>query len=180
MQKKIICLLTILFLNLNICFASEDFNEYLKTLKFNVGKAWIAPVYTNHYTADVRFKIYKDGTIKDIKLVKSSTKEKMDNAAVNSIKNLYKQNPLPNFYKSNFIDVTVRLSNYLPQDLRNPNIAYKTNNIPLNDLIPISEKKVKFKKVIFSEYFQGESNYKDNMKELELNLSIQRALKKVN
>ena len=180
MINKIFCLFIVLFLSLNSCFASNDFNDYLKTLKFNVGKVWKAPVYKTQHTADVRFKVYKDGTIKDVKLVKSSTKEKMDILAVNSIRNLYKQNPLPSFYKSNYIDVTVSLSNYMPNDLRNPNIASKTSNIPLNDLIPISEKNVRFKKVIFLELFQGESNYKDNMKDLELNLSIQKALKQMN
>ena len=84
---------------------------------------------------------------------------------------------LPSFYSADFIVVTVALTNFVYEDLRNPNIYQKTKNIKQNSIMPVSTKCVKIKKVVYLESFlEGESNYHDNMKSLVLNREIQKAL----
>lgn len=175
--KRLLIIFILIISGTNV-YAAEDFTDYIKTLKLQVDKAWNAPVYYLRHTSDVYFRIHKDGTISDIKVVKSSKVPQLDKKAVTAIKNMPKQDKLPSFYSSDYIEVTVGLTNYIYEDMRNPNLYQKKKNIKQNDLIPVSTKCVKIKKVVYSESFlNGKSNYQDKMKDLVLNLEIQKALK---
>ena len=58
-------------------------------------------------------------------------------------------------------------------------VYQKKKNIRQNDLIPVNTKRVKFVKVVYDEFFvHGESNYQNNMKNLVLNLDIQKAMRR--
>lgn len=177
-MKKITALIFLILITfLGSSSKAEDFNDYLKTLKFQVDKSWNAPVYYQRHTADVYFKVNKDGSVSDVKLAKTSKVPQLDKRAVASIKNMNKLNALPSFYTSDYIEIIVGLTNYIYEDLRNPNIYQKKKNIAQNNLIPVSTKRVKIKKVVYKELFEGESNYQDNMKNLVLNLDIQKAMR---
>lgn len=178
MIKKFLILILCLFVFQGCALATEDFNDYLKNLKFEVDRVWKAPIYYLRHTTDVYFRVHKDGTISNIKIAKKSDVPQLDAKALEAIKNLPKQAVLPSFYSADFIEVTVSLTNFVYEDLRNPNIYQKSKNIKQNNLIPVSTKCVKIKKVVYLESFlDGESNYHDNMKTLVLNREIQKALK---
>lgn len=178
MIKRILLLVAILFIATSPSFAIDDFNDYLKKLKLEVDKAWNAPVYYQRHTTDVSFDLNNDGTISNIKVSKSSGVPQLDKKAVEAIKNMPKQAKLPDFYSENLIKVTVGLTNYIYEDMKNPNLYQKKKNIKMNPAMPVSTKCVKIKKVVYLESFlQGESNYQDKMKSLVLNREIQKALK---
>lgn len=178
MIKRILIILFMIFsIPLNVK-ATDDFNDYIKKLKLEVDKAWNAPVYYQRHTTDVAFDLNKDGTISNIKVAKSSGVPQLDKKAVETIKNMPKQAKLPEFYTEKLIKVTVSLTNYIYEDMRNPNLYQKKSNLKQNPAMPVSTKCVKIKKVVYLESFlQGESNYHDNMKSLVLNREIQKALK---
>lgn len=177
MINRFLILFFILITLSNCSFAAEDFNDYLKKLKLEVDKTWNAPVYYLRHTTDVSFKVHKNGTISDVKVAKKSDVPQLDKKALEAIKNMPKLSNLPSFYSADFIVVTVALTNFVYEDLRNPNIYQKTKNIKQNSIMPVSTKCVKIKKVVYLESFlEGESNYHDNMKSLVLNREIQKAL----
>ena len=99
---------------------------------------WKAPIYYLRHTTDVYFRVHKDGTISNIKIAKKSDVPQLDAKALEAIKNLPKQAVLPSFYSADFIEVTVSLTNFVYEDLRNPNIYQKSKNIKQNNLIPVS------------------------------------------
>ena len=175
MIKKILIAVFVLFIFNISAFATEDFSIYIKNLKLDLDKAWNAPVYKNYYTSDVYFKIYKDGTINDVKLYKTSRIPNLDKKAVAAIKNMEKTDALPSYYTSDYIEVVAGLTSYIKKDLRNPDIKEKNKHKTQVSELPVSTRFVKIKKVIYGEPIKGNSNYKDNMKNLELNLNIQRA-----
>ncbi len=179
MLKKIFAVIFLICVCSGSVFAKGDFNDYLKNIKFQTEKAWNPPVYYLRHTSEVYFKIKKDGTISDIKLAKSSKVPQLDKRALETVKNLPKFDKFPSFYIGDFIEVTVGLTNYVYEDLKNPNVYQKKKNIRQNDLIPVNTKRVKFVKVVYDEFFvHGESNYQNNMKNLVLNLDIQKAMRR--
>ncbi len=177
MLRKIIVLFFIILVSNMTANASEDFSLYIKQLKLVLDKAWNAPVYKANYTSDVYFKIKQDGTIEDVKLYKTSGISQLDKKAVAAVKSIKQTNPLPKYYTSENIEVVAGLSSYIRKDLRNPNIKAKNRNKEQISELPLSTRFVKIKKVIYSENFSSSSNYQPKMKNLVLNLDIQRAKK---
>lgn len=177
MIKKILFVLLAICMFCGSAFAKDDFYGYLKNIKYETEKAWNPPVYYLKHTSEVYFRVNKDGSISNIKLSKSSKVPQLDERAVETVKKLPKFGKLPSYYIGEFIEITVSLTNYVYEDLRNPNIYQKKKNIKQNELIPVNAKRVKFVKVIYDEFFNnGDSNFKDNMQDMTLNLDIQRAV----
>lgn len=178
MLKRLIIVFTLILLCINNSFAKEDFNDYLKDVRFQTEKVWNPPVFYQRHTSNIYFKIHNDGTVSDIKLAKSSKVPQLDRRALAAIQNLPKFNKFPSSYPGEYIEITVGLTNYIYQDLRNPNIYQKSKKIAQNDVIPVNTKKVKILKVVYDEFFvTGDSNFQNNPKPIEFNLNIQRALK---
>lgn len=177
MIRKILIFLFIIFVFSNNAYAKADFYDYLKDVKYQVEKTWNAPVYYLKHTSEVYFKINKDGTVSDIKLSKSSKVPQLDTRAVDTVKKLPKFSKFPPDYIGDFIEVTAAFTNFVYEDLRNPNIYQQKSNMKRNELVPVNTKRVKIVKVVYDEFFtNGNSNYQNNMKDLVLNVDIQRAL----
>lgn len=54
----------------------------------------------------VTFRIYKDGTVKDLKITQSSGNQSMDNSAWRAMLGANNMPPLPNDYSGSYVDVT--------------------------------------------------------------------------
>lgn len=175
MIKKFILVLVLFVYSFNTAKAAEDFNEYLKNLKNNVNKQWDSPAYRTKYTSDIYFKIYSDGQTADTKLVKSSTINQMDKSALSAIASIQQFEKLPSFYTSDYIEVILSFSNPVNRYITKTSYTKKKKKVTRTNVIPVSTKSVKVKKVIYSESFECNSNYEDNMKNLILNLDIQKA-----
>ena len=178
MIKRLLSLILVLILSISAVFAEENFSYYLKDLRQEIDNKWIPPVYYQRHTSDVEFKIYKDGSIKDVKIETSSKIKQLDTKAVETIKEIDKITALPSSYDSEFIVVTVSMTNYIKQDLKNIYIYKKKNNKLFKDSLPIATKLVKIKKVIYNSNFIGVSNFKEKMIKQELNIDILRAMQK--
>lgn len=176
MVKKFIIFILMTFFSINISFAADNFNEYLKTVKNVAYKNWEAPAYKTKYESDINFKIRRDGSIFDIVQVNSSGLSKLDSsiyAAVSGINNL---EALPACYTSDYIDLTLSFINPVNKYIKKASYTKKRKRVYKTTVIPVSPKTVKVKKVIYSESFDCASNYQDKMKNLILNLDIQKAL----
>lgn len=159
MKKFKLLIILFLFFTFSACvFANDTFEEYAKTLRKDINTAWKCDVYTRK-PAEVYFKVNQNGQISDIKILNSSDNTKFDITAKNSIKEIMMYNPLPKGYNSDFIEVIATFTNQ------------KSTNINLNH-------NVKIKKMIFRTNFLGDSNFKPQMKKLEPNIYIQKALNK--
>lgn len=178
MLKKIYIILFILVFVLCNNIYANDFDDTVKQIKYEINKEWNPPIYYKRHTATVSFKVNKEGNISDINLIKSSKVPQLDSRALETIHNLKKLDELPSYYDADFIEVTVSLTNYIYEDMRNPSLYQKKKNLRDEKLVPVNTKLVKIDKILFDEFFsQGESNYQDNMKDLVLNLNIQKALR---
>lgn len=71
--------------------ATTYMNYMQKTIKAN----WNPPKFDNSMTTTVSFTIMKDGTITNAKIKTSSGNNEMDNAAITTVKNVVKLQPLP-------------------------------------------------------------------------------------
>lgn len=178
MFRKLLSFLFVIFVFSNSAISADDFYTYVKNIKKETEKVWNPPVYYKKYTSMVNFRVNKDGSTSNVKLVKSSRISQLDKRAVETIKNLPKFNKLPSFYLGDYIEVTVALTNYIQADLKNPNVYQKKKNIKQDNIVPVNTKNVKIVKVLYPEFFySGESNFEDNMKKMVLNLDIQRSTK---
>ena len=157
MNKFEFLIILLVFFMFNMCvFAQDTFEEYSKTLRNDINAAWKCNVYSTK-PAEVYFKVNKNGQISDIKILNGSNNTKFDLTALNSIKEIMMYNALPKGYNADFIEVIATFTNQ------------KSTNINLNH-------NVKIKKIIFRTNFLGDSNFKPQMKKLEPNIYIQKAL----
>ncbi len=174
MFKNLLLVFSILCLSMSFVYAAEDdFYTYLKKLRAEISKSWDAPDLPNLYTSEINFKVLKDGSLKDIKTVKSSGSKAMDKKAIEAVSSAGKQKPLPSVYHADSIDVTVQLSSRHIKSVlkKNSKKSYvKTTEV-------IERKPVKIVKVIFDKNFKGASNFQDNMIKPVFNLDIQNSLK---
>lgn len=152
-----VILLFFIFINATV-FAQDTFEEYAKTLKKDISTTWNCNIYSNK-SSDIYFRINKNGQISEIKILNSSNNTKFDLTAINSIKQIMVYKPLPKGYNADFIEVIATFTNQ-----KSTNINFKHN--------------VKIKKIIFRTNFLGDSNFKPQMKKLEPNIYIQKALNK--
>lgn len=155
--KILFILLFLVFINSSV-FAKDTFEEYAKTLRKDISTNWKCNIYVSK-SSEVYFKINKNGQITDIKILNSSGNTNYDITTKNSIKEIMNYNPLPNGYNADFIEVIAIFTNQ-----KSTNINLKNN--------------VKIKKMIFRTNFLGDSNFKPQMKKLEPNIYIQKALNK--
>ncbi len=186
MIKRILILILILFINAVSALAEENFSYYLKDLRQEIDNKWIPPIYNSRNTSEVNFKIYKDGSIKNVKLSKSSKIKQLDKKAVETLESMEKFKALPKSYVKSaglnaYVDITVCLTNYIKTDMNNIYLYKKKNNKLYIDSLPISTKLVQIKKVVYNTVsytdVKGVSNFKDKMIKPELNIDIQRAKK---
>ena len=178
MFRILVLVLMTILISVNPTFAKDDFYSYIKQVKLETEKIWNPPVYYQIHTSEVYFRINRDGSISNIKLAKSSKVSQLDKRAIETIKKLPKFNKLPEFYIGDYIEITVALTNYVYSDLRNPNIYQNKNIIKHNNMMPVNTKKVKIVKVLYPEFFyNGDSNFEDNMKKMVLNLDIQKSVR---
>jgi TonB family protein len=54
----------------------------------------------------VTFRIYKDGTVKDLQITQSSGNQSMDNSAMRAMLNANNMPALPNEYSGTYVEVT--------------------------------------------------------------------------
>lgn len=177
MIRKILLVIFIFIFSIGKAFAYEDFNEYLKKVKNDVNKVWVSPSYSSKYTADVNFVIKKDGSIENIKIQERSKAEKLNKSALEAVNSVQKFDSLPAFYSSDKIELTLSFSNEVNRYIRKTSYTKKKKRVTKVKKIAVAPKSLKIKKVIYSEYFQCNSNFQDKMKDLVLNLEIQKAKK---
>lgn len=172
-------LLFTMFISCNQVFSSDDFYMYIKHVKEQTEKFWNPPVYHQKHVSQVRFRINKDGSVSNVKLVKTSNVPQLDKRAVETIKQLPNLKRLPSFYVGDYIEITMSMTNFVYEDMKNPLIYEKKKNINRNKSTYINTKNVKIQKVYYPEFFyHGASNFEDKMKKIELNLDIQKSVKK--
>ncbi len=87
-----------------------DFTAYMKDLQKRIKRNW-HPVQTRTpQRVIVKFKITKTGELLDSKITKTSYDKKLDNAALNAIKNT-KFKPLPNEYEEDSVEIEFTFDN---------------------------------------------------------------------
>jgi len=175
MLKKLFLLLSLLLFCCNFAnTAQNDFYTYFKQLKTTVNQAWEAPSLSKLYVSDINFTILKDGSINDLKVVKSSGSKTIDNKAIAAVMSADKKFPSPSDYNSQSIDVTIELST-----AHSKNVYKKVSKKSYKKTKKVLEcKNVKVKKVILDENYKGVSNFQDKMIQPVLNLDIQNAYRK--
>ena len=97
MKKIIITFLALIhFLCISV-FADTNFNwmSYLQELEKGMKYNWHPPTLNYATKVIAKFNVKKTGEITDIKIIKSSNNEKMDNVAIEAIEKASWLHPLP-------------------------------------------------------------------------------------
>ncbi|MDR1327299.1 MAG: TonB C-terminal domain-containing protein [Heliobacteriaceae bacterium] len=85
-----------------------DFVSYMKTLQKDIKANWKPPKADENIRVVAQFKINKNGKLSDLKLIKSSVNEEMNNAALEAINKTAPFKPLPEEFTGK--SVTIQFS----------------------------------------------------------------------
>ena len=78
----------------------------MRNMQKTIKSKWKPPKFEQSYAVVVRYKIKRDGTIKDIHIKTSSGNKENDKAAIKAIKSIKKLPPLPaSLQKHEHIDI---------------------------------------------------------------------------
>lgn len=81
---------------------------YITKLRSTIWDSWQTQKLTPQYgVAVVRFKIYRDGSIKDIRIERSSGSRLFDYSAISAINSIKKVEPLPSSFEEDYLTVYV-------------------------------------------------------------------------
>jgi len=86
----------------------KNLNEYFRYLPHEVNRNWIPYKADAGYQVKVRFRIHRDGSISEIKIVKS-TNPKADTSVLNAVKNGAPYQPLPKSYSAKSVVAEIEL-----------------------------------------------------------------------
>lgn len=90
---------------INPVINNVDFDSYIKTLERKIKNNWNPPKNKQDLRAVAVFKMNKDGTISEIKILKTSYDENFDNAAIVAIYNSSPFRALPTKFKGDSITI---------------------------------------------------------------------------
>ena len=88
---------------------SSPYAYYFETLRNKISSSWysslISPGLRGKFISTVYFKIYRDGSIRDLKLEKSSGIESLDLSALRAVENAHPFSPLPSDFPYQYLIV---------------------------------------------------------------------------
>lgn len=82
-----------------------DFEQYMRKMQKNIKANWNPPKNSASSSVTLKYSIQKNGELKNVSVIKSSGDEKIDFAAVKSLKMTAPFEPLPDSFKGNHIDI---------------------------------------------------------------------------
>jgi protein TonB len=78
---------------------------YIQGMHRKIGNAWFRPPSVRDVTVVIAFRILRDGTIQDAKVVTPSGNSTFDRAALSAVRSASPLNPLPFAYSGNYLGV---------------------------------------------------------------------------
>src|SRR5574344_2057523 len=91
----------------NLLSGEQNFGPYMRELQRRIKMNWVPPKGNESKRAVVLFRITKDGELAsspELKIIRSSGDQDVDNAAINAVNLTAPFSPLPSFFKGNYVD----------------------------------------------------------------------------